>query len=278
MEMSTIMAENPLISIITINLNDLQGLRKTMTSVFDQNFSEYEYIVVDGGSSDGSKEYIEANSDGLAYWVSEPDGGIYNAMNKGIRAAKGEYFLFLNSGDWLYSDEVLKIAVDLLDGCDVLYGNMIKVFSDGREHLDKGVNGRELSLRIFIEETINHSSSFINKKIFRKYGSYDERLKIVSDWKLFLIALGLNNSQVKYLDYPFSYFNMNGISNANLSLRNRERALVLKEIVPVPIYSDYLKLKHQDSILNQPRHRKFLETDQKTISRKLHSIIFQLFS
>lgn len=271
------MLNNTLVSIITINLNNLEGLKKTMASVFTQTYKEFEYIVIDGGSWDGSKEYIEANSAGLAYWVSEPDEGIYKAMNKGITMAKGEYLLFLNSGDWFYDREVLSIAGNQLSGCDVLYGNMIKVFPDGREHLDKGVNGKKLSLSIFIEKTINHSSAFINKRIFLMYGLYDENLKIVSDWKLFLIALGLNNSVVTYIDYPFSYFDMTGISNANLTLRDSERNLVLKEYVPSPIYADYLKLKEHERILDS-RMKKFIDTDRKGISRKLHSIIFRLFS
>ncbi len=85
------------LSIITINLNNLAGLQKTMQSVFEQTFTDYEYIVIDGGSTDGSKEYIEQHSDKLAYWVSEKDKGIYNAMNKGIIKAGGDYLLFLNS-------------------------------------------------------------------------------------------------------------------------------------------------------------------------------------
>lgn len=272
------MSIEPLISIITVNLNNLEGLKKTFKSVFEQENKKFEYIVIDGGSIDGSKELIELHSHRIKYWVSEPDRGIYHAMNKGIKASQGEYFLFLNSGDWLYDQNSIKIAVDTLDGCDVLYGNMVKVFSDGRKHLDKGLHGRELSLKLFIEKTINHSSSFINRSVFSKYGLYDEGLKIVSDWKLFLIALGLNSAQVKYLDHPFSYFDMNGISNANLTLRDRERELVIKEVVPLPIYNDYLILKEQELILNSPRHKKFLKTDRKKISRKLHSIIFRLFS
>lgn len=272
------MPEKLLISIITVNLNDVEGLKRTMTSVFEQTYQEFEYIVIDGGSNDGSKEYIESHSDNIDYWVSEKDSGIYNAMNKGVKAATGEYLLFLNSGDWLYNENVLKIATEKLDGCDVLYGNMVKVFSNGKEILDKGVNGNEISLRVFIDGTINHSSSFLNKRFFLKYGFYDENLKIVSDWKLFLIALGLNKSEVSYMNYPFSYFDMNGISNENLELRDRERNLVIKEEVPIPIYKDYIKLKKYENILNDPRFKKFLNTDNKKISRKLHSIIFRIFS
>ncbi|MGB8703989.1 MAG: glycosyltransferase, partial [Gillisia sp.] len=103
------MPEKPLLSIITVNLNNLEGLKRTMQSVFEQTWQEFEYIVIDGGSSDGSKEYIEANSAKIDHWVSEPDKGIYNGMNKGIKVANGEYLLFLNSGDELSRRNILQI-------------------------------------------------------------------------------------------------------------------------------------------------------------------------
>lgn len=272
------MPEKPIISIITVNLNDVEGLKRTMPSVFEQTWQEFEYIVIDGGSSDGSKEYIESHKDKIDYWVSELDSGIYNAMNKGIKAATGEYLLFLNSGDWLYENKILDKVADKLLGCDVLYGNMVKVYPDGKQHVDKGVNGNEITFKIFAEGTLNHSSSLIKRDLFIKHGFYDENLKIVSDWKFFLITLGLNNAEIKYVDYSFSCFDMTGISNANIELRNTERLKVLREEIPFPIYADYLKLKEQESTLNSPRIKKFIRTDNKKISRKLHSIIFRIFA
>lgn len=272
------MSKLPLISIITINLNNLEGLKRTMDSVFNQTSRDYEYIIIDGGSTDGSKDYIELNADKLDFWISKKDKGIFNAMNQGIKEAKGEFLLFLNSGDWLYDDSVLSLASKNFNDCDVLYGDMIKVYSDGKKILDKGVNGKEITLSIFIDGTINHSSSFINKRLFSKYGIYDESLKIVSDWKLFLIALGLNKSEVLYLDYPLSYFDMTGISNNNLKLRDLERKKVIKAEVPEPIYKDYLALKAYRSTLKDSRLTKFLKADNKIISRKLNSIIFRLFT
>jgi glycosyltransferase involved in cell wall biosynthesis len=272
------MPEKPLISIITVNLNDLEGLKRTMISVFEQTFKEFEYIVIDGGSTDGSKEYIETHSDKIDTWVSEKDSGIYNAMNKGIKVATGEYLLFLNSGDWLYDNSVLDKVAGKLLGCDVLYGNMVKVFPDGKQHLDKGVNGNEITFKTFAEGTLNHSSSLIKRDLFTKYGFYDENLKIVSDWKFFLITLGLNKSEVRYLNSTISCFDMTGISNANIELRNSERRQVLRKEIPFPIYADYLKLIEHEKTLNSPRIKKFIKTDNKNISRKLHSIIFRIFS
>ena len=95
------------LSIITINLNNCKGLEKTIKSVISQRFTDYEFIVIDGGSDDESLECIKAHRNYIHYWVSEPDKGIYNAMNKGIAQAEGDYCLFLNSGDWLVENEQL---------------------------------------------------------------------------------------------------------------------------------------------------------------------------
>ena len=104
------MDKTPLISVITINFNERVGLERTFESVFNQTFQDFEYIVIDGGSNDGSKELIEENTEKISYWISEPDKGIYNAMNKGISVAKGDYLLFLNSGDILYKNDVLSVS------------------------------------------------------------------------------------------------------------------------------------------------------------------------
>ncbi|WP_081212328.1 glycosyltransferase family 2 protein [Salegentibacter sediminis] len=272
------MAKAPLISIITVNLNNLEGLKKTMQSVFEQTWQEFEYIVIDGGSTDGSKEYIESNKDKIDYWVSEKDKGVYNAMNKGIKIAKGEYLYFLNSGDILYDTLTLKKIAPNLKGNDVVYGNLIKVYRDERgEQVDKGVNGEDVSLKTFIKGNLNHQATFLTKNIFEKYGLYDESLKIVSDWKLYLIALGLNNAKVKYKNIPIAYYDMAGLSS-NIRLRDEERRYVIKNEIPLPLFLDYLELRRLEEKLNSPRYQKFEQTDKKGISRKLHSIIFRLFS
>ena len=113
---------NPKLSIITINLNNAAGLRKTIESVVNQTFTDYEYLIIDGGSTDGSVEVIKEFADKITYWVSEPDKGIYNAMNKGILKARGEYLQFLNSGDWLVDNEVLFRVFSLNHFEDILYG------------------------------------------------------------------------------------------------------------------------------------------------------------
>ena len=102
----------PILSIITINYNNLEGLRSTLNSVFKQTYSDYEYIVIDGGSSDGSEEYLASQGNEITYWISEKDKGIYHAQNKGLSKAKGDYVLFLNSGDEL-EIQILELSYPL---------------------------------------------------------------------------------------------------------------------------------------------------------------------
>ncbi len=118
------------LSIITVNLNNSAGLRKTIESIVKQTFKDFEYIIIDGGSTDGSAEVIKEFADKITYWVSEPDKGIYNAMNKGILHAKGEYLLFLNSGDWLADDDLLSKVFCEPRTADIIYGHMNFVSGD----------------------------------------------------------------------------------------------------------------------------------------------------
>lgn len=259
------------ISIITINYNNLDGLIKTVESVVNQTCEDFEYIVIDGGSTDGSVPYIESQKERIDYWISEPDKGIYNAMNKGILKATGEYLLFLNSGDWLCDESVLVNIIYKLHNADVIFGNLVKVFSNGKKIIDKGPEGALISLNTFVRGTLNHGSSFIKRVLFYEYGFYDETLKIVSDWKFFLTALGLNNSNVKYIDIEISYFEMTGISNTNLDLRKTERESVLKELIPQPIYQDYKTLNDLQTIMNQNRFLMLRRMESSFVFRKMNT-------
>lgn len=124
----------PKLSIITVNLNNREGLRKTIESVICQSFSDYEYIIIDGGSTDGSKELIELYQNKVTYWISETDKGIYNAMNKGIKTGKGDYCLFLNSGDWLVNSTVIEKEFSDSKQADIIYGNTIFSKIDGSNY------------------------------------------------------------------------------------------------------------------------------------------------
>ena len=242
----------PKLSIITVNLNNREGLRKTAESVVSQTYKDYEWIVIDGGSTDGSKELIEQYAEHISYWVSEPDKGIHNAMNKGILKAQGEYCFFLNSGDYLIDWNVLNKVFAISFSEDVVHGNVLFDFGNHKEVRN---TPETITLRTFVEKTINHSGcAFIRHSAFEKWGLYDENLKIVSDWKWFLRALGLENATDRYIDVTISVFDCSGISIAQKELLQIERDMVLKEEIKERILLDYMKFSNfEDALFEQEK-------------------------
>lgn len=229
------------LSIITINWNNADGLEKTIQSVVSQTYKEFEYVIVDGASTDGSvdiiKRYAEKNP---INWVSEPDKGIYNAMNKGIMRASGEYLHFLNSGDMLNDDKVVEKMIDQLAANnypEILIGHLFKLMPDGTK--SRSTTSTRFSFFRFYLNSINHPSTYIKKELFDKYGLYDESLKIVSDWKWFMQVIAFNGVKPVITDVDVAVFDMNGISVTNSSLRHAERRKVLTEEVPQCYLSDY---------------------------------------
>ena len=344
------------LSIITINYNDATGLKKTLDSVAAQTYPHIQHIIVDGGSTDGAVEIIREYADNQAkgerlevkgtekggsdsennptpiyttlhnstpakhhvLWVSEPDKGIYNAMNKGIEIALGrrvvnsfnrselvedknkgieivlgrrevredhtslpiangqwpiaqtDYIQILNAGDILAAPDVTERMMNALahqckgtaNECKVesvkckgnedgeadtpasrlyyptiFYGNMTKVNAAGQIVGKSGYT--EYSLRQFYQSTLNHDCAYIRKDLFEEYGLYDENLKIVSDWKWYLQAIGLGRVKPEYVDIDVTIFDDGGISETNLALRYKERRQVLEELLPPAVLWDY---------------------------------------
>lgn len=234
------------LSIITINRNNAAGLEKTMRSVAAQTFKEFEYIVIDGASTDGSVEVIKKLEPEFAQlkWVSEPDTGIYNAMNKGIRMASGDYIQILNSADCLVIPDVTECMLAALEKADypsILYGNMVKCFPDGRRTVDKSFAGREITMLDMFTGTLNHDPAYIRRDLFDKYGYYDENLKIVSDWKWYVQAIIHGSEKPQYVDMDVTLFDMTGISEDEKSkaMIREERSKVLEALVPSAFLHDY---------------------------------------
>ena len=225
------------LSIITINYNNFEGLKKTVESVISQTYTDFQYIVIDGNSNDGSAEFLKTVKRDDYNYISEPDSGIYNAMNKGIKIAKGKYLLFLNSGDFLENDNVLHTINHHLDGdYSILAGNIVFDEDSGRrlrEHPEK------ISFSYLVGNAISHPSTFIKRNLFLEYGNYDERFKIVSDWAFFLKVLGVNNESFCKISETITIFDTKGISSKNESLAmvNIEREKVLSIYFP-RIYSN----------------------------------------
>lgn len=235
------------LSIITINYNNAVGLDKTIKSVDAQSCKMFEHIIVDGGSTDGSVDIIKKYNDGRVEhrWVSEPDKGIYNAMNKGIRMAKGQYLQFLNSGDCLAGNNVVSDMLAKLEenaGTLILYGNMLKDNVNGRILRDRGNAGKDMTFLDFFKGTLNHSPAYIKTTLFDEFGLYDEDLKIVSDWKWYMDVVVVGGVKPLYADIDVSIFDMNGISETNHRLCQAERELVLQQMFPQAVLKDYRRL------------------------------------
>lgn len=229
------------LSIITVNLNNSGGLKKTIKSVLSQSYSNLEHIIIDGGSVDGSIDYIKKIESEYKLkniklsWISESDSGIYNGMNKGIMRATGNYCNFLNSGDWFYNENTL---IDILGGTnneDVLYGAAVGL-NDTEIHYPPST----LSLLdLFRQNIINHQASFIKTSLLKER-LYSEHFKIASDWEFFFICM-INNKTFKSLNVPICYYSPDGVSRADKykKLHAEEREFVIKSHLPQAVINDY---------------------------------------
>ena len=255
------------LSIITINYNNASGLRKTLASVASQTYRDIEHIIVDGGSTDGSvdviREYESTNSSSVnpltIIWSSEPDKGIYNAMNKGIRKAYGDYIQILNSGDLLAAPDVTERMMNALHsinslnvnslndkiGAPILYGNMLKSY-DGKTIINRDTCGGDMytpeSFLYFYKGTLNHDCAYIRRDLFEKYGLYNEQMKICSDWEWYVRAIVIGGEKPVYTNINVTIFDMNGVSESrgkNADVIKRERREYLEKILPPAVLRDY---------------------------------------
>lgn len=238
------------LSIVTINYNNAEGLARTLDSVKAQTYKGIEHIIIDGASTDNSVQIIESYVRDVScmmfdvLWESEKDNGIYNAINKGIKRATGDYIQILNSGDLLISDDIIERMINILamhNYPELLYGNAVDVYQGKR--VSSHGPGIEYSLRQLYHGTYPHDSTFFKRELFseERYGLYDENLKIVSDWKWYLQAIGLGDVKPEYVNIDVTLFDVTGISSKNKELDRQERQQVLKEELPPAIYAEYEK-------------------------------------
>jgi glycosyltransferase involved in cell wall biosynthesis len=230
------------LSIITVNLNNSVGLRKTIESVLRQSFDDYEYIIIDGGSTDGSRDVIEEYEDRIDFWVSEPDKGIYDGMNKGILHSNGEYLLFLNSGDYMVNDILEKIAPYLLDHY-IYSGSIFRIEKNGRMTIKTPHNVDMIKrLSTFMFYAISHQSTFIRKEVFDLIGLYGSEFKVISDQELFYKAIFLNNLSYSPLpeDLIISYYNTDGFSSQG-NVVSLDKVKLMKYYLDESILQDYLE-------------------------------------
>ncbi len=247
-----------LISIITINYNNAEGLRKTINSVVSQSFQDFEFIVIDGNSTDKSVDVIK-QFNRINEWLSEKDNGIYNAQNKGVLKSKGEYLLFLNSGDILADNQVLqKVSTYLSGGKSFYYGNLIL---DKNNIKEKHLAPREIDVDFILNSTFWHPCVFIKSDLFKQYGLYNTTFKIVGDYEFFIRCLLKPNITTEYINEFITEFDGNGISNdANqneLQVKEREQAwkLNVSELV-------YESLKKQNAF-SRSKYASFINSLQR---------------
>jgi glycosyltransferase involved in cell wall biosynthesis len=228
------------LSIITINYNDAIGLKKTIDSVIHQSYTDFEYIIIDGGSTDGSLDIIKENESHISYWVSEPDKGIYNAMNKGILVAKGEYLLFLNGGDWFCNKEVLvKLATDTND-YDIIYGDQYCHFPDGR--ITEDIFPDVITFHyLAYQNSLPHQATLIKRIFLVEHGLYDETMKMNADWKFFMLSVFKWHCKYIHKSGFIVNFKKDGISSDpnQFHLRKLEKdPVMLNEFSNFTLYKD----------------------------------------
>lgn len=264
------------LSIITINYNNSSGLEKTIKSVMSQNYTDMEYIVIDGGSTDQSVDIIKKYESGIAYWISEKDNGIYNALNKGIKVATGDYLLFLNSGDHFYGNDVLlKNEWHLTDFELIAFD--IHVFGQGYDQINKHPD--KLKFSFLFEETFAHQSVFIKRDLFDKVGLYDETLKIVSDWKFFIHAITFHQATYKTVHEVLSTYYLDGISSSGegSSIRSKERENVLSKEFFL-FNDDYIKAKENQKLMDMNRFKMLQQLEKTNLGRKISSGVLRILT
>jgi glycosyltransferase involved in cell wall biosynthesis len=243
------------ITVITINYNNKIGLIKTIQSVINQDIKDFEFVVIDGGSDDGSRELI-LDCPRINNWISEKDNGVYNAMNKGIKIAKGEYIIFMNSGDIFYDNSVLSIFLpELNNNYGIVYGNSLYYNKSG--YLREEFPPEKLTFGFFRGGGINHQAVLIKRKLFFDHFFYEESYKICADWDFFFRMVCLKKITYKYIDIFVCKYDFSGISADpdNYARYIEERDFTLKTYFDplcdtlYSLYGDNKKLKRYNQFL-----------------------------
>lgn len=200
------------ISVITVVYNDVSHIRQSMESFFAQTWADKEYIVIDGGSTDGTVKVIEEYKDRLAYWCSESDKGMYDALNKAIAHCCGQWICVLNSGDRFATDDAMKNAMTLAQGDeDVIYGNSVEVSLGRKKIVLAGEDPSEMSQRVIYR----HGSSFVRAATHRKYLfdlTKSKRLGYALDWQM-IHRMYIDGCKFRKVDCLIEEYELEGMSN-----------------------------------------------------------------
>lgn len=216
------------LSIVTITLNDLEGLKATRDSIRSQSFRDYEWIVIDGGSNDGTKEFLEHHSQETAYWCSEIDKGVYDAQNKGIRQATGDYLLFMNSGDCLYDADVLAAVFADNRRADILYGDWTNV--KGETVIEEHKAPEQAHYAWFYTDNICHQAMFIRTTLLKE-SPYDTRFRIYADWAKWM-ELSRRGCTFEYIPRRICRFQLGGLSRHSDEDNSKEKRMIQEHFYP----------------------------------------------
>lgn len=228
------------LSIITINFNNLNGLIDTYKSVKEQTFNDYEWIIIDGGSTDGSVDFIKSHEDCFSFWVSEKDKGIYNAMNKGIQKITGEFCQFLNSGDSYIDSHVLSNVIPRLKDADVYYGQQWCV-KDGIV-VEKRTYPKVMNLSYLFKAPLGHQASFFRTSCI-KDNPYREKYYISAD-RAFYLELYKKDCKFEYLNIPIVFFDTEGIGSSPKTIEERRSQFssIKNELYSIQVSKDIERL------------------------------------
>lgn len=264
------------LTIITINRNNSEGLKKTMNSVFSQSFLDFEYIIIDGASTDDSLITIQQfNNSILQYlcWISEPDTGVYNAMNKGIRMATGEYLLFLNSGDFLVDNEVLKNVFSQANSADILCGRCN--ISNNGEVIHTTSPPENITFGTLYNTGLAHQATFIKRSLFDKLGLYDESFKYNADIEFWYRSIILNRATTQKINFLISDYNLDGISstqNQNIDFLEEHKRILSHPLLLkfIPDYEIWNQTQKELRIMHWIKSKSILYIPLKQIYKLAH--------
>jgi glycosyltransferase involved in cell wall biosynthesis len=231
------------ITIVTVNFNNVSEIEKTIQSVINQDYKNIEYIIIDGGSSDGSMDIVMKYENKIHHVVSEKDSGIYNAMNKGIQLAGGEYINFMNSGDTFTDNKVISNVFANCSTEDIIYGHTNRIIKD--KLISQKIHPSTLSYSYLIEKSINHQAMFV-KSTWAKKLPFDENYKMIADWD-FLFRAFHAGATAKCINIPVANFDITGFSNLDRKagdVHEQQFNQTIKELLPEHLINELKELNN----------------------------------
>jgi len=230
---------SPEVSVITVCLNSSKSIEKTIRSVINQTYENLEYIVIDGGSDDGTLEILNSYDTCIDHWISEPDEGIYDAMNKGVELASGDYLIFMNSGDCFNDNYIVTRVMEEcgkvdrnLDTVSLIYGNALVI----NEELGIGYKKKKERFNIkdfYSGQPICHQAVFFRKNLFNEVGIYNKNLKLLGDYEWFIRFFNNKKKYItRFIDIDIVRFQMDGLSIKLFDKAFIERKKIVKQYFP----------------------------------------------